>query len=63
MVLPDLSATRAGTLQLLVPVIAAVAGVVLLQEVVTLRLVLSATAILGGVAIAGWGRQTLASRP
>jgi len=57
-VLPNLTATRAGTLQLLVPVIAAVAGVVLLREQVTLRLVLSAAAILGGVAIAGWGRRT-----
>lgn len=63
LVLPGLSATRAGTLQLLVPVIAAVAGVVLLKEVVTLRLVLSAGAILGGVTMAGWGRQTMATRP
>jgi len=62
-VLPSLSATRAGTLQLLVPVLAAVAGVVLLNEPVTLRLVVSAAAILGGVAIAGWGSRTAASRP
>lgn len=62
-VLPGLSATRAGTLQLLVPVIAAVGGVVLLGEQVTYRLVLSAAAILGGVAIAGWRSRTAASRP
>lgn len=62
-VLPGLSATRAGTLQLLVPVLAAAAGVVLLAEPVTQRLVLSATAILGGVALAGWGRRAAASRP
>jgi drug/metabolite transporter (DMT)-like permease len=50
--LPRLSATRAGTIQLAVPVLAALAGVLLLGERVTLRLVLSAAAILGGVAVA-----------
>jgi drug/metabolite transporter (DMT)-like permease len=50
--LPRLSATRAATIQLAVPVLAAWAGVVVLQEPVTFRLVLSGTAILGGVALA-----------
>ena len=50
--LPRLSATRAGTIQLTVPVLAALAGVLLLGEHVSLRLVLSAIAILGGVALA-----------
>jgi drug/metabolite transporter (DMT)-like permease len=50
--LPRLSATRAGTIQLAVPVLAALAGVLLLGERVTLRLVLSAAAILGGVGLA-----------
>jgi drug/metabolite transporter (DMT)-like permease len=62
-VLPRLSATRAGTLQLLVPVMAAGAGVVVLGESVTLRLVVSATAILGGVAIALRGGRTTPTRP
>jgi len=51
-VLPRLSATRAGTIQLAVPVVAALAGVVLLGERLSLRLVLSAGAILGGVGLA-----------
>jgi drug/metabolite transporter (DMT)-like permease len=51
-VLPRLSATRAGTLQLAVPVLAALAGTALLAERVSLRLVASAFAILGGVGLA-----------
>jgi drug/metabolite transporter (DMT)-like permease len=62
-VLPTLSATRAGTLQLLVPLLAALGGVVLLNESVTLRLGLSAVAILGGVTLAGWRRGPPVSRP
>ncbi|HEV8355877.1 MAG TPA: DMT family transporter [Gemmatimonadales bacterium] len=50
--LPRMSATRAGTIQLAVPVLAALAGVAILGERVSLRLVLSAAAILGGVAVA-----------
>jgi len=49
--LPSLSATRAATVQLSVPVIAAIGGVILLSEDVTLRLVLASAATLGGVAI------------
>ena len=51
-VLPRLSATRAGTIQLAVPVVAAFAGTALLGERISLRLVLSAAAILGGVGLA-----------
>ena len=51
-VLPRLSATRAASLQLAVPVLAGWAGVVILGEAVTLRLVLAGGAILGGVALA-----------
>ena len=50
-VLPGLSATRAGTIQLAVPVLTAVAGAVLLSEHISARLVLSALAILGGIAL------------
>ena len=50
-VLPQLKATSAATLQLSVPVIAAVGGIALLGEPLTLRLVLASTAILGGVAL------------
>lgn len=51
-VLPRLSATRAGTIQLAVPVIAALGGTLILGERVSLRLAYSAAAILGGVALA-----------
>ncbi|PJF33772.1 MAG: EamA family transporter, partial [Phototrophicales bacterium] len=44
-----LSATRAATVQLSVPVLAALGGVVLLSEQLSFRLVLSALFILGGV--------------
>jgi len=57
-VLPRLSATRAGTIQLAVPALAAIAGVLLLGEHVSLRLLLSAIAILGGVGIAISARAT-----
>ena len=64
--LPRLSATRAGTIQLAVPVLAALAGVLILGERVSLRLVVSAAAILGGVGLAAGaprGGGTLPSMP
>ena len=50
-VLAGMPATRAATAQLSVPVIAALGGVVLLSEPVTLRLVISSVATLGGIAL------------
>lgn len=50
-VLPALRATSAATLQLSVPVITAVGGVLLLAEPLSLRLVLASIAVLGGVAL------------
>lgn len=50
--LPQLSATNAAVVQLGVPVIAAVAGVVLLGEVWTARTALAAALTLGGIALA-----------
>lgn len=49
--LPGLTSTKAATVQLSVPVIAAAAAVVLLDEAITLRLVASSAAILGGIAL------------
>ena len=49
--LRGLSATSAATVQLSVPVLAAAGGVIFLGEVVTMRLVISAVAILGGIAL------------
>ena len=50
-VLPALKATHASTVQLSVPVIAAVGGVAFLGEALSLRLVLASVAILGGIAL------------
>lgn len=55
--LPGMTATRAALVQLSVPPLAALGGVALLGETVTVRLVLAAAAILGGIALAttgGW---------
>jgi drug/metabolite transporter (DMT)-like permease len=57
-VLPRLTAARAGTIQLAVPVIAALAGTAILGERITLRLALSGVAILGGVGLAITARMT-----
>lgn len=46
-----LSTTTAATVQLSVPVIAAAGGIVFLHEPITLRLLLSSLAILGGIAL------------
>jgi drug/metabolite transporter (DMT)-like permease len=51
MALPALRTTSAATVQLSVPVIAALGGVVLLGESLNLRLVLASAAILGGIAL------------
>jgi drug/metabolite transporter (DMT)-like permease len=49
--LPALKSTQAATVQLSVPVIAALGGIVFLGESLTLRLVLASVAILGGIAL------------
>ena len=49
--LRGLKATMAATVQLSVPVIAALGGVAFLGEPITLRLLASSAAILGGVAL------------
>jgi len=49
--LPALKATSAATVQLSVPVIAALGGIAFLGESPTLRLVLASVAILGGIAL------------
>ena len=50
-VLPSLRASTAASVQLSVPVIVALGGALLLGESITLRLVLSSLAILGGIAL------------
>lgn len=57
--LPGLRAATAATVQLSVPVISALGGVLLLAEPLTLRLAISSLAVLGGIAlvIRGVGRR------
>jgi drug/metabolite transporter (DMT)-like permease len=49
--LPALRSTHAATVQLSVPVIAAVGGIVFLGESLSVRLVLASVAVLGGIAL------------
>ncbi|MBD3669723.1 MAG: DMT family transporter [Gammaproteobacteria bacterium] len=55
-VLPELRAATAATVQLSVPVITAIGGVLLLSESISLRLVLASLAILGGIALVILGK-------
>ncbi|HEY0429162.1 MAG TPA: DMT family transporter [Pyrinomonadaceae bacterium] len=50
------TATRAAILQLAVPLLAAVGGVIFLAEEISIRLVLAAASILGGIALAIFGK-------
>lgn len=58
---PGLMATNAATIQLSVPIIAALGGVIILGEPVTLRLVLASVAILGGIALVIMKKQSAKS--
>jgi drug/metabolite transporter (DMT)-like permease len=49
--LPALQATHAATVQLSVPVLAAIGGLILVDEPVTARLILASAAVLGGIAL------------
>jgi drug/metabolite transporter (DMT)-like permease len=49
--LPALKATQAATVQLSVPVIAAIGGIILLNEPISLRLILASIAIISGIAL------------
>lgn len=60
--LRGLTAGRAATVQLSVPVIAAMGAVLLLSEAITLRLVLASVATLGGVALVLAQRTTPPSK-
>ncbi|MBA1272192.1 DMT family transporter [Stutzerimonas azotifigens] len=56
--LPGLGALQAATVQLSVPVLTALAGSLLLAEALTLRLLLAAIAVLGGIALVLQVRRT-----
>ncbi|TDR41978.1 hypothetical protein DFR29_10934 [Tahibacter aquaticus] len=49
--MPHLTALRASAVQLSVPVISALAGVVVLAEPLSLRLAIASVAVLGGIAL------------
>ncbi len=55
--LPWLQSTSAATVQLSVPVLAALGGILLLSESLTVRFLLSSLAILGGIALVIVGRS------
>jgi drug/metabolite transporter (DMT)-like permease len=57
MAIPALKTIDAATVQLSVPIIAALGGIVFLSESASLRLVLAALAILGGIALVIRGKQ------
>ena len=59
--LPGLRASQAATVQLSVPILAALAGSLLLSEALSLRLTLSAVAVLGGIALVLGSRQRAGS--
>lgn len=56
--LKGLTPVRAAVVQVATPVIAAVAGVVILSEDVTLRLVVSGAAVAGGIILTIYGQRT-----
>ncbi len=60
--LPALKATQAATVQLSVPVITALGGIVFLGESLTLRLILASIAILGGIALVRCGSHRFLAR-
>ena len=57
--LKGLSATQAAIVQLVVPILAALGGIIFLEEVFSLRLGIASLLILGGIAIAVVGRRLI----
>lgn len=55
--LPGLSAFQAASVQLSVPILAALAGAVLLSESISMRLVIASVAVLGGIALVLQAKQ------
>ena len=56
--LRELSVTLAAVLQLLVPIIAGIGGLIFAQEAITIRLVIASILVLGGILIVLRGRHT-----
>lgn len=60
--LGSLTSTQAAVLQLSVPLIAALGGVIFVSEAITFRLMISATLVLGGILIVVLGRYYFTQR-
>ena len=58
-ILVHIAAIKAATLQLSVPVLAVFAGWLFLDETVTLRIILSSLAVIGGVAMVIWVKKAV----
>jgi len=58
--LGGLSSTQAAVIQLSVPVIAAIGGVIFVSEVITIRLIISATVVLSGILMVVLGKAYFA---
>lgn len=56
-VLPKLTRTRAAAVQLSVPVLASLFGALFVNEPITLSLMLTSTAVLGGIALVVYGKR------
>src|SRR5512133_255853 len=57
-VLPKLTRTRAAAVQLSVPVLASLAGALFVHEPITLSLLLTSLAVLGGIAMVVYSRPS-----
>jgi drug/metabolite transporter (DMT)-like permease len=57
-VLPKLTRTRAAAVQLSVPVLASLAGALFVHEPITLSLLLTSIAVLGGIAMVVYSRPS-----
>jgi len=62
-VLPQLKATTAASVQLSVPVLAAIGGVIVLSEPITTRLAVASVAILGGIGLVIWQKKAQSNAP
>jgi drug/metabolite transporter (DMT)-like permease len=60
-VLPSLAASHAAIVQLCVPVLAALGGMLFLNEALSLRFVLASVAVLGGIALVVFDKKRAAS--
>ena len=57
LVLKDISVTQAAVVQLLVPILAAVGGVLFVNELISIRLIVASLLVLGGILLVILGRR------